>query len=752
MICIGSTYEGGIGACAGCLGPGSFPEGSSAKRFSLKLRRWVKRSFLGGMLAVGLLARGFAAFPEEVSLDKTPSLPHAFQTSERNVQQPGPTPSLPFNLTPAVKLAGGTHTNVKVLSEPNAAEDSEEKTLEEEFLLLEGEGLTFTATVETSQQIRRVEKEEIRRLQAPDIPSLLERAFQVGITRNGPYGSVSGISLRGYGSGRVAILVDGVPVNSTQTGVFDLNRISPEDIEGIEVIYGGSDTKFAYSGAQGGIVNLITRRQKGEGVRWETSFINQFPFPEPYVLPDGERGWPPLTQFLDTQKLHLLYEGTGERGGLKASVEAVQAQNKFLFQDPTLKIRQREGSEVKDLKANLSYLREPESRLTTFLISGSLYWADKKAPGPLYSTNPGEQQDLFGKASIHYQRRGIGEKGTSLDGIVTYLYEGTNWEDVNGTTTQKLHTLQAIHRWEIPLSSEVLFRPSLDGTFSYLDSSNLSTQRKIDGGGALGVEYFPTAKMGIFPYLKLIVTQTTIFPIPKLGILWHASEEVTVKHNWYRTFRLPTLNDLYWPEDNFARGNPDLKPEDGIGADFILEWKKPEAFQLDSSFYVTYQKDAITWQPASGGKWTPVNLAEALYVGSDVRVVTDIHPQFKLTASYGWLLTYVLTGNLTLKDDKRMPYQPIHRLGFGVDVLWSTGSVVVSARYESERYATIVNAAPLAPYFTLDVSVTQRLGSAWTLLLSGTNLLGANYQLIENYPLPRTLVSVGLKYTYKEGR
>ncbi|MFQ3621559.1 MAG: TonB-dependent receptor plug domain-containing protein, partial [Spirochaetales bacterium] len=179
----------------------------------------------------------------------------------------------------------------------------------EEVPLWEGEGITVTATVEASQQIRRIEKEEIRRLQAVDLTALLEQAFQIGITRNGPYGSVSGVSLRGYGSGRVAILVDGVPLNSPQNGGFDLGRFSPEDLEAIEVIYGGSDTRFAYSGAQGGIINLITRRKTDEGSRWEASLVNRFPLPEPYSLPNGDRVWPSVSTLADTQTLRLAYVG-----------------------------------------------------------------------------------------------------------------------------------------------------------------------------------------------------------------------------------------------------------------------------------------------------------------------------------------------------------------------------------------------------------------------------------------------------------
>ncbi|MCX7786498.1 MAG: TonB-dependent receptor [Spirochaetes bacterium] len=617
---------------------------------------------------------------------------------------------------------------------------------DEEFLLMEeGEGLTFIATLEASQQVRRIDKEEIQRLQAPDTISLLEKAFHVGITRNGAYGSVSGVSLRGYGSGRVAILLDGVPVNSSQTGGFDLNRISPEDLEAVEVIYGGSDMKFAVSGAQGGVINLITRRKKEEGMRWSVTMTNQFFLPEPYVTRTGDRVWPPITDVLDTQKLRFDYETNLKEQGFKAGMELVRAENHFLFQDPNYKVRRWDGAEVKELRGDTSYIWE--SATNTLFWKGSFYWGDKNIPGSLNSSKPGVQKDFYGKTTLQHKWERISGTVSRLETAFDYSYEGTRYTDLTGDTNQRLHTLQGSHRWEILWDSSLILRPSIDGTFAYLDSSNIGFKTLPQGGIALGVEYSLDHGVRIFPYLKVLITEAMVMPVPKLGLLFQLSDSVTLKNNWYRTFRLPTLNDLYWPEDSFAKGNPDLRPEDGWGGDVVLELKNPGSYTLDTSFYVTYQKDAISWQPTSGEKWMPMNIAEALFFGSDTRIASDFHPTFKITASYSWLLSYVLTGELTIGDDKRMPYQPMHRFGVGLEILWSTGSLVIEQKYESERYSTIVNATPLHPYFTIGVSFTQQLGGNWIFLLSGSNLLGANYQLIKDYPLPRTTISVGVRYT-----
>jgi len=68
-----------------------------------------------------------------------------------------------------------------------------------------------------------------------------------------------GQTLRGRS---LLVLIDGVSQNSTRDNFRQLNSISPDSIERIEVISGASSIYGA--GASGGIINIITRRNQGE--------------------------------------------------------------------------------------------------------------------------------------------------------------------------------------------------------------------------------------------------------------------------------------------------------------------------------------------------------------------------------------------------------------------------------------------------------------------------------------------------------
>ena len=73
--------------------------------------------------------------------------------------------------------------------------------------------------------------------------------------------SQGAISLRGFGSTNVLVLVDGVQQNDTYDGAVNYNSIPVENIERIEVVRGAGSS--IYGGhAVGGVINITTKEAK----------------------------------------------------------------------------------------------------------------------------------------------------------------------------------------------------------------------------------------------------------------------------------------------------------------------------------------------------------------------------------------------------------------------------------------------------------------------------------------------------------
>ena len=74
--------------------------------------------------------------------------------------------------------------------------------------------------------------------------------------------SIPSIQLRGLpGQDRTLILLDGIPINGGYSGLVDLNELSIEDVERIEVIRGPMSALYG-GNSMGGVINIITKTPK----------------------------------------------------------------------------------------------------------------------------------------------------------------------------------------------------------------------------------------------------------------------------------------------------------------------------------------------------------------------------------------------------------------------------------------------------------------------------------------------------------
>lgn len=78
--------------------------------------------------------------------------------------------------------------------------------------------------------------------------------------RSGIFSKNSSVSIRGLnGSTRTLVLSNGVPINKTDGGGVNWNRINPEIIDRMEVAKGPGSSLYGFN-AMGGVVNIITRK------------------------------------------------------------------------------------------------------------------------------------------------------------------------------------------------------------------------------------------------------------------------------------------------------------------------------------------------------------------------------------------------------------------------------------------------------------------------------------------------------------
>jgi vitamin B12 transporter len=335
--------------------------------------------------------------------------------------------------------------------------------------------------------------------------------------------------------------------------------------------------------------------------------------------------------------------------------------------------------------------------------------------------------------------------------------------DYGSASSHGQHTVTAINRWGWYLRDWITFKIGGDYRYSYLDSTDIGRHNRHDGGLYLTAEYQPVEEFLLIPSVKVVFSgggTAPLVPIPKLGLVWKPLDSLTIKNNYFRSFKLPDFEDLYWAGGGMY-GNPDLKPEDGWGVDLGAAYKINDRITIDGVFFTQWTADSIHWY-SSNGTWRPENVGEAIFFGLDSKLSFDIpfslgpFEKIGVSLSYQFLLSYLLSYGYNYDSGKRIPYMPLHTAGGSLTFPWKTeskehdGSLSISGHYEGLRYADTANITKLKPYFLLDANVNQGISRNLSAFLIFRNILNQSYESFNDYYMPGLTVTLGMKFKFED--
>jgi vitamin B12 transporter len=428
-----------------------------------------------------------------------------------------------------------------------------------------------------------------------------------------------------------------------------------------------------------------------------------------------------------------------------------RAGNHYLYKDSFLgQVRRKQFNEVMDAGGGILTAWN-FANLSKLIFSADAYYSDKNIPATGFSSVIGIQNDLSTRESLLFEAPVIFRDDLAMELSVSHSWARMDYDrDGMPFSRHDQQGMTLINRWAwYPLPALTL-RTGGDYRYIRLDSTGIGNRDRHDGGLYLTAEYAPVTAFRIIPSIKTVTDGKSIVPAPKLGFMWAAADWVTVKNNYFRSFKYPDFEDLYWSGGG-GRGNEDLKSEDGWGADLGAEFRRKDLFSVESTLFAQYTKDSIHWHKAVGGYWEPENIGEAAFFGWDTRLklifpvswgpVKTISPAL----SYQLLQSYLLSYGYTWRDRKRIPYQPEHTIGASVDLSWGRGSALLSAHYESLRYYSSTNLVELAPYLLVNLNINQTLGKHLTVFTALRNLLNQSYESYNRYPMPAFNMTTGVK-------
>lgn len=180
-----------------------------------------------------------------------------------------------------------------------------------------------------------------------------------------------------------------------------------------------------------------------------------------------------------------------------------------------------------------------------------------------------------------------------------------------------------------------------------------------------------------------------------------------------RTYRVPSLNDLYWT----LSGNENLKAETGWKYAATLTYENPY-LQTSATAFGQHVNNWILWQPSpSSNLWQPDNIKKVNGYGVEPQIKVGLLPGLKkkifayvdANYSYNKLINATANSEFDYSKNKQLIYAPIHRANTAI-TFGAFGTAVSGVfSYTGETFTSSDNSESLAAFYLFDLHVTKTL-------------------------------------------
>jgi outer membrane receptor protein involved in Fe transport len=235
---------------------------------------------------------------------------------------------------------------------------------------------------------------------------------------------------------------------------------------------------------------------------------------------------------------------------------------------------------------------------------------------------------------------------------------------------------------------------------------------------------------------------------PRAGLRFKAAADLDLRAAAYRSFRTPTLNELYRPfriGNDITAANPDLGPERLNGAEIGLDYAKGR-FNGQATAYWNQVEDAVAnlfvglgpgqvspcgFVPNGGACRQRQGVDRTRSRGIETEATLRLHPKLLATGAYLFVDSRIRRADLQPElKGKRLPQIARHQLNLGL--IFSDADLVdaqVHWRYIGRQFEDPLNQKPLGGFAVLDLAVSRILYPNLEVFLRGENVLDKTYEV-----------------------
>lgn len=678
-------------------------------------------------------------------------------------------------------LMAGLFVSVSVISAGQAAFEGEQYELEEVVVT--------AARIEVPSRavpgsIDVLHEEDLQAMGSPvtKVDEVLQYLSGVTAVRSqGIYSLIGQATLRGLTNeqSRTLVLVDGVPINKSDTGEVNFNRLNLLDVERIEVFKGPISSLYG-NNAMGGVINVVTKKPKPGVHGWadvfygtHTTYGGNFGFSlakrgqkaegpflrasghylqsEGYVSVPPERRTPYTVKRFVDELSGLLLLGYDFGGGHEATLRVEYYDDK---RGEGEKIRAEDGV-CRDFDTQfyvLSYRGRHEGwrwQISAFRQFENYKRVVERIRGTSYIRYDVDSERKDTGVSVIVSR--ALSKDHVLIGGFDYRLGSVDALDLYKTSTDRAENQGKLDNLGVWAQYEGRF---LEGNLSLWASLRFDYARFHDG------YFYSTIK----PFNQLsgfLDSRSWTHLSPRLGFKYWFSKDLAVYASYGRGFRAAILDDLcrsgiLWGIYKIA--NPELKPEklDSVEAGF--EVNPTDRLEMKLTAYYSLGRDFLYFVPTgltldNRPLYQRENVAKVKSFGTEFDLAYKLDTDTRLFFNYTFARAYIseFPENRALEgtDLVRTPRHQV-KAGLVHDFPWFSCALYWLYKGPQKVYTNEPKGeiADLDGYSMVNLRIWRNLYKGLRLQLGVDNLFNQRYTESAEEKNPGRFITLQLRYEF----
>lgn len=619
-----------------------------------------------------------------------------------------------------------------------------DSTNEDEDIIVVSAGKIEQSVSNAVEKIQVVTSEEIEKSGAKTLTEAVKSVPGVSVKGASAGNPVDSISMQGFDSDYVKILVDGIAVSGDIGGSTAVFQIPVEDIERIEIIQGASSALYG-SDAMGGVINIITKKVQSsvDKIDLKAALSEEFTFKKE----NDWRNYSSANVSFGTGRFSSSISGSFDYSPGKKDYEYYAFAGKYVsyYETPLKRMGfVRAAADWKDTwgRAGVYALFCDADQKSNFTAvgfdSGSEmeYKTDRLEAGLSGEYLRSEKLSFSGFSSVKGFLLSTIFEHFASDSESGFLYKDSTSTDSNFIDWES----ELRSSWNLNEMNSFLF--GFNANLQTVDGDSFESREKqlLLSSYAQDTISLLLKKLCIVPgvrfdYIPELGGNTQAFMVtPKLSVKYAPVKDTVIRFSYGMGYKTPTLKQKFWSfyhnyapgEGNFIlNGNPDLESEKSQSFNLAFEQNVLNLFKLSASGYFNYIIDMIdseivdkTTNPQTRSY---VNVGKAMTYGGDFSVSADLE-RFSFKGSYAYTGAKSYVDGCWEDLSLRVTHKVYLYLGYLIPVIET--DVTCSADWSSRQLTKTGGDEYTPDYLMISASVSKKFfDEKLELYLRGDNLL-----------------------------